>query len=463
MRLLAVAGLLALATTAAAVPIELRDENGTRYQVNTNVDPLIAQSTASGALTDATFNKPVTVTSYWFWFTPWFGFTTVYTVQWQLNIPLTNAFAGFNGLLVTAVDGAPLLVPLVFNPSDVPAGQDCPQQDKDRQIIFQTQDFPAQHLTITRKIFVPKNGEFARWLNVVTNTGAAPSEVAITLRGQLGSGSDTRVTATSSGDSNIGASDLWFATAEQVPRNSFSTIPKVGFVLQGSDATSPASSAGLNGNGTAAVTYRPTIGPGQTAIVATFVTVQGSSKQAKQVAENLVDLPSVALTCLTQAELSQIVNFAPISTPDLKKAKIELQFKEQKADKDLAKWKGKITIGAGSSLAGLPVTVDVGGATRSFVLDEKGRGDDGAGSKFRIKAKLDKSGLTKADTVKFSFQLRGDFKTTLADYGLVDETVKDVPVTVPVSFTAGGKTYATDRDFTYTAKQGKTGTADVVL
>src|SRR5678815_3797268 len=171
MRLLAVAGLLALATTAAAVPIELRDENGTRYQVNTNVDPLIAQSTASGALTDATFNKPVTVTSYWFWFTPWFGFTTVYTVQWQLNIPLTNAFAGFNGLLVTAVDGAPLLVPLVFNPSDVPAGQDCPQQDKDRQIIFQTQNFPAQHLTITRKIFVPKNGEFARWLNVVTNTG----------------------------------------------------------------------------------------------------------------------------------------------------------------------------------------------------------------------------------------------------------------------------------------------------
>jgi hypothetical protein len=133
-----------MVSTAAALPIELRDENGSRYQVNTDVDPLITQSTASGALTDATFNKPVTVTSYWIGFTPWFGFTTVYTVQYQLNVPLTNAFAGFNGLLVTAVDGTPLGVPLVFNPGDIPAGQDCMQQDKNRQIIFASQDFPAQ-------------------------------------------------------------------------------------------------------------------------------------------------------------------------------------------------------------------------------------------------------------------------------------------------------------------------------
>lgn len=452
-----------MVSTAAALPIELRDENGSRYQVNTDVDPLITQSTASGALTDATFNKPVTVTSYWIGFTPWFGFTTVYTVQYQLNVPLTNAFAGFNGLLVTAVDGTPLGVPLVFNPGDIPAGQDCMQQDKNRQIIFASQDFPARNLRLTRKIFVPKNGEFARWLNIVTNTGPNPAEVAITLRGQLGSGSDTRVTATSSGDSSIGASDLWFATAEQVPQNTFSRIPKVGFVVQGSDATTPASAAGLNQSGTAAVTYTPTIEPGQSAIIATFVTVQGSSKQAKKVSEDLVDLPSVAIACLTQQELSQIVNFSPISAPDLKKAKISLQFKENKADKDLAKWKGKITIGAGASLAGIPVTVDVGGATRSFVLDEKGKGDDGAGSKFRLKAKLDKNGLTKADTVKFSFQLRGDLKSTLAEYGLVDATVKKVPVTVPVSFTAAGHTYATDRDFSYTAKEGKSGTAEVVL
>jgi hypothetical protein len=160
--------------------------------------------------------------------------------------------------------------------------------------------------------------------------------------------------------------------------------------------------------------------------------------------------------------LSQIVNFLADQRADLKKAKISLQFKENKADKDLAKWKGKITIGAGASLAGIPVTVDVGGATRSFVLDEKGKGDDGAGSKFRLKAKLDKNGLTKADTVKFSFQLRGDLKSTLAEYGLVDATVKKVPVTVPVSFTAAGpRTRPTGTSAT--AKEGKSGTAEVVL
>jgi hypothetical protein len=465
LRRLALAALpvLAVASLAEAVPIELRDQNGTRYQINTDVDPLISQSTASGALTDATFNRPVTVTSYWIGFTPWFGWTTVYTVQWTLNIPLTNAFAGFNGFLVTAVGDQALPVPLVFNPGDVPAGEECLRKDRNRQIVFQTQEFPAQGLALTRKVFVANNGEFARWLNVVTNVGSIPVEPSITLRGQLGSGADTRVTASSSGDSSIGAVDLWFATAEQVPPNTFSEIPKVGFVIQGEDATSPATSAGLNGLGTAAVTYRPTIAPGESAIVMTFVTVQGSSKQAKNVSANLIDLPSVAITCLTQDELRRIVNFAPIIEPELKKAKVKLQFKENKIDQDTIKWKGRIVIGAGSSLAGIPVTVDVGGAVRSFVLDEKGRANDGLGSKFKLKAKLDKSGLTKADRVKFSFRLKGDFKATLAEYGLVDETVKDAPVTIPIAFTAGTNRYAVERPFTYDAKQGKTGTATVVL
>jgi hypothetical protein len=310
---------------------------------------------------------------------------------------------------------------------------------------------------------VAHNSEFARWLNIVTNTGTAPVDVTITLRGQFGAGDDTLVTATSSGDSSIGAADLWFTTAQQVLRGTFSTIPKVGFVVQGAGAVSPATSAGINGSGTAAVTYRPTIAPGASAIVMTFATVQGSSKQAKKVSENLIELPSEAIACLTQAELGQIVNFAPITEPELKKASITLEFKEKKVDKDLVKWKGRITIGAGLSLAGMLVTVDVGGAIRSLILDEKGRGNDGAGSKFNLRAKLDKNGLTKVDTVKFSFKLRGDFKTPLAEYGLVDGTVSDVPLTVPVTFTVGGKSYGTERAFTYSAKQGKTGKAKVVL
>ena len=50
-------------------------------------------SDASGAVTDATYQKPVTVTSYFVGFTPLFGFTTVYTVQRQVERAAENANA----------------------------------------------------------------------------------------------------------------------------------------------------------------------------------------------------------------------------------------------------------------------------------------------------------------------------------------------------------------------------------
>ena len=61
-RYLAVLVTLAVAGSAAALPIELNDANGSRYQINTDVIPLDTVSFASGAITDATYVKPVTVT-----------------------------------------------------------------------------------------------------------------------------------------------------------------------------------------------------------------------------------------------------------------------------------------------------------------------------------------------------------------------------------------------------------------
>src|SRR5688572_15889281 len=107
---------LAVATTAAALPVELNDANGTRYHINTDVVPLNTLSYASGAITDATYVKPVTVTSTYIGFTPFFFFLTTYTVQREINIPLTNAFAGFNALLITELNNTQL-APRPFNPA----------------------------------------------------------------------------------------------------------------------------------------------------------------------------------------------------------------------------------------------------------------------------------------------------------------------------------------------------------
>jgi hypothetical protein len=447
---------LAIPSPAGALPVELRDTNGTRYRINTDVDLLVANSLASGAVTDATFEKPVTVTSYFIGLTPFGWFFTTYSVQYQVDVPLRNAFAGFNGLVISGADGAALPQQLAYNPGAPLAAEDCVQKNANRQLTFQTQTFDALGLAVTRKVFVPSNAEFVRWLNIVTNTGTQPTQVGITLQGQLGSGADTKITATSTGDSIITSGDLWWTTAQVVPQGARSFQPRIGFAVQGPGATAPPRSLGIDGTGRAIATYTPTIAPGASAIVMTFTTVQGNNKQAKKTMESVVGLPANAITCMSQRELGQVVNFAPITPPQLKKAIVKLKFKKTAAD--TVEWKGKLTIGAGISLLGLPVTVDVGGATASFVLNKKGKANNGGGNKFAINAEL-KNGVTKANTVNFNFHLKGDFKAALGNFGLDDTTVQDAAVTVPVSFTAGPARYAAGQPFTYDAKLGKSGTA----
>jgi hypothetical protein len=459
---LSVLFLFLFASMASALPVELKDQNGTRYSINTDVNPLLLNSDASGAITDATYTKAVTVTSYFVGFTPFGFFLTTYTVQRQVNIPLTNAFAGFNGLLITGAHGVALPSAIVFNPGQ-PAASDgsCMQNGQSRQLLFATDPnpaFAALNLQVTRQVYVPDNSDFVRWLNIVTNTGSTAQEVGITLRGLLGAGPNTKIGATSSGDTTVTAGDLWFTSGQSVPQGSHSTEPTVGFVIQGDGAATPARSAGVNSLGQATVTYTPTIPPGGSVVIMTLTTVQGNFKQAKNEVTNLVALPSDTLTCMTEAQLTQVQNFAPIAPPRTKSATVTLKF--NKTGQDTIQWQGKINIAAGLSLQGVPVTVDVGGATQTFILNKSGKAMNGGGNKFAVDVSLS-HGVTKQGNVSFSFNMKGAFQSLFAPFGLTDATQKNVPVSLPLSFTVGSAQhyYGTVQAFTYKATQGKTGTA----
>ena len=65
--------------------------------------------------------------------------------------------------------------------------------------------------------------------------------------------------------------------------------------------------------------------------------------------------------------------------------------------------------------------------------------------------------------MKFSFQLKGDFKAIFAEYGLSNATVKNVPVTVPVSFTAGPRPTPPSRASPTRRPQGKNGHGEELL
>jgi len=458
----AAVAVMGAASLAHALPVTLKDSNGTKYNVNTQVVPLGTLSDASGALTNATYTQPVTVTSYYVAFTPFFFFLTTYTVQRQVNVPLTPAFEGFNGLLVTAVNGTKLAVPLVFNPGQ-PATPTCPDSNnKNQELEFASQAFPAQNITLTRRVFVPSNKTFLRWENVVTNNGPAQTQVTITLLGLLASGDETKVIATSTGDTALGSTDLWFTTGQSVPTGTSSLQPKIGYVVQGPGASTPAAFVGISTTttppGKSALSYTVNLPPNGSATIMTFTTVQGQAKQAKSTCQNLTSnpLPSAAIKCMTEAELAQVVNFEKITPPDLKSSTVKLKF--NKTNQDTVVWKGKITVAGGISLKGLPVTVDFGGVTQSFVLKKSGAANNGGGNKFNLSAEL-KNGVTKPGTYNFSFNLKGDLQTALAGYGLTNASASNVAVSIPVTLTAGPGEYAVDQPYTYKATQGKSGTA----
>ena len=452
------------AAVAHASPVTLEDSNGTKYKINTQVVPFNDLSNASGAITNATFVKPVTVTSYYVGFTPWFFFLTTYTVQRQVNVPLTPAFEGFHGLAVAGINSQKLDVPLVFNPGQALAGQDCPDGNgKNKQLIFPTQAFATQNLTLTRKVYVSSGQEWARWLSIVTNTGTTPTQVAIALVGVLASGDNTKVISTSTGNTSLTKDALWFTTAEQLPSGGTNSLqPTIGYVIQGPGATAPIVNLGISTTtsppGKTAFVYNPTINPGQTAIVMTFITVQGKNKAAKNTCTDIVKtpLPSNTIKCMSEQELSQVVNFAPVTPPTIKSSTVNLNFK--KTGQDTAVWKGKITIADGIALTGLPVTVDFGGVTQTFLLSKSGAANNGDGNKFKLAAKL-KQGVTKAGTYNVNFNLKGDLQTALANDGLTNADASNVPVTIPITMTAGPGTYAVDQPYTYKATAGKSGKA----
>jgi autotransporter-associated beta strand protein len=119
---------------------------------------------------------------------------------------------------------------------------------------------------------------------------------------------------------------------------------------------------------------------------------------------------------------------------------------------------GRDAVGVIGALSGLPenldttgatVTLNVGGATREFTLDGRGRAKNGADS-VRVTLKA-RNGL---------HTLRAVLKGAFADLWL-DEGVKAEPATAPITMTVevtfNGARYTASVPATYTSKTGKTG------
>jgi len=277
-RRLTLVTLLALLPIPTHASVTLIDASGLAYSINTDVTVSISSSSASGAVSEAFYTQDVAATTS--------GGGTITT-------RLSNAFDGYNGLF--------------FNGTSYNMNGAATQECNGRQVVLVPQTLG--NLVVQRKVFVPANDEFCRWLNIVHNSGATTASVTLVTSNNLGSDSRTTIDTTSDGDSVAELSDVWVTTFEAY-NGGVSPDPRLGHVLQGPGAPVPLASVSFaNNDGFPTWSYTFAVAPGETRIIVNFVTGQPSRAAAAAKAAELVSFPPAAMQCLSAAELEQIANF----------------------------------------------------------------------------------------------------------------------------------------------------------
>ena len=156
---------------------------------------------------------------------------------------------------------------------------------------------------ILRKIFVPSDQPWARFLEVVTNTSSVTVNYDLTISTNMGSDDETAVIGTGSGDLVFDAGDRWLVTDD----GASNTDPAVLQVIGGSGAEAPASAGLIDDEIT--FSYSLSLAPGETQIVMHFAAQSAEEAVLLDAGPLLSRLEGDALAGLSAGELAQIVNF----------------------------------------------------------------------------------------------------------------------------------------------------------
>jgi hypothetical protein len=281
--------------------VQLTDQQGLVYFINTNIT-FSTTSSASAAMSEASYNHSVSAS----------------TISGGITLSqLNDAYDGYqtmclslNNTIANCETGNANFV--IFNMTRTPASLDasCPDPTGGpmlRQVLFPNQT--SGNIRMTRKVFVPSNDSFARWLNYFTNTGSTPQTVTMMVANNLGSDSNTIITGDSQGNTTPDATSSWITSFQNWAVDTSSDV-RLGHVLQQPGAE--VQLAGLHfvdGNDNPYWGYTFTLNPGQTKILMNFAANAPTKAAAAAKAAELVTLPPNATQCLSDADRQEIVNF----------------------------------------------------------------------------------------------------------------------------------------------------------
>jgi len=290
----------------------LVDAGGVQYFINDDIT-FSTSSSASGAMSEASYTQSVAATTSG-------GGTSPYK--------LNDAYDGYQTVCVsfTGATGTCEVKNsdfVIYNKNGPATGECVGTASKvNRQYVFGTQVMgPGNALHVFRKVFVPDNEQFARWLNYFTNTGATPLTFNVIVANNLGSDASTLIVTSSTGSHTSPFTDTsatWVTTFQNwgFPAANQSSDPRLGHVLQSGGAPVPLSFIHFaDGDDNPYWGYTLTLQPGETRIIMNFGVVQASKAAAKAKAEMLVTEPPISLQCMTPTEVAEVGNFAIQAIP----------------------------------------------------------------------------------------------------------------------------------------------------
>jgi uncharacterized repeat protein (TIGR01451 family) len=296
--------------------IGLVDAAGLKYFINSNIT-FSTSSSGSAAASEASFTGPVAASTI-------AGGTTMSTLNDMFD-GYGAICVSFNGATGPCATGNPSYINYLKNgpahvDTSVPATTAC----TGRQYVFNAQAMGP--LSVQRKVFVPNNDEFIRWMNIFTNTSGSAATFNMITSNNLGSDSNTRIVTTSSGDNVVTTADTW-VTSFQNFSGSTSSDPRIGHVMWGPGAATPISNIHfVDGDDNPFWSYDITLAPGESQIIITYATGQPTKAAAAAQAAAIDAYGPSAQQCMSSTELSEVVNFAAPNPPtDLAITKTSLQ------------------------------------------------------------------------------------------------------------------------------------------
>ncbi|MCK6456002.1 MAG: hypothetical protein L6Q92_05670 [Phycisphaerae bacterium] len=256
---------------AGAGDIALIDGSGLEFFINSDVT--FSTSSASGAVSEASFTASVSATTS-------SGSPTLTT--------LSDAFDGYGAV---EVDGT------YYTNNGTPT-MEC----NDRQLVYPVQTIGD--LAVWRKVYVPDDDAFCRWVTFIRNDGAADAMITVFLDNNMGSDGGTNFVGTSDGDLEATTDDHW------VISNGDEDDPRIVHVFSGVGGAIGVSNPNfVVGDDDTEWEYELTIAPGETCAVMHFVAGLPTKFEAILRALEMENVTPAMIACLTDEELQQIKNF----------------------------------------------------------------------------------------------------------------------------------------------------------